>query len=65
MVIETAILSSNGQNANYLIFIFMNINQNLKNKMKIIKKVINKLILASNYHQTTIVACFYIISDTI
>ena len=44
--------------ANYLIFVFMNINQNLKNKLKIIQKVINKLSLASNHHQTTIVACF-------
>ena len=44
--------------ANHLIFISMNINQNLKNKWKIIKNVINKLILASNHHQTTIVACF-------
>ena len=48
--------------ANYLVFIFMNINQNLKNKWKIIKNVINKLILASNHHQTTIVACFFISS---
>ena len=46
--------------ANYLIFIFMNINQNLKDKWKIIKNV--KLILASNHHQTTIVACFFILS---
>ena len=49
--------------ANYHIFRFMNINQNLKNKWKIIKKnVINKLILASNHHQTTIVAFFFISS---
>ena len=45
--------------ANYLIFKFMNINENLKNKGKIIKKnIIDKLILASNHHQTTIIACF-------
>ena len=44
--------------ANYLIFIFMNINEKLKNKGKNIKNIINKLILASNHHQITIVACF-------
>ena len=44
----------------------MNINETLKNKEKIIKKKHhNKLISAPNHHQTTIVACVYIISDTI
>ena len=46
------------QYANVLIFIFMNINENLKNKGEVIKHIINKLILASTHHQTTIVACF-------
>ena len=44
---------------NYLIYIFMNIDKKHINKGKIIKKnIINKLILASNHHQTSIVACF-------
>ena len=43
---------------NYLICIFMNINEYLKNEGKIIKNTIYKLILAPNNHQTTIRACF-------
>ena len=42
----------------------MNINENLKNKVKIIKNAINKQIKAQNNHQATIVVSFYIISDT-
>ena len=43
---------------NYLICIFMNINENLKKIREIIKNTINKLISAPNHHQTTIVECF-------
>ena len=43
------------RDANYLICIFMSINENLKNKGE---NKINKLISALNHHQTTIVACF-------
>ena len=42
----------------------MNINENLKNKGNYNKKhTINKQISAHNHHQTTVLACFYIISD--
>ena len=58
-------LLSHDLRCNYLICIFMNINENLKNKGKIIKKHHKWLISTPNHHQTTIVACFYIISDTI
>ena len=44
----------------------MNINENLQKWSKIIKKKnINEHILAQKHHQTTIVASFYILSDSI
>ena len=43
----------------------MNINENLKNKGKIIKTHHKQLISAPNHNQTTTDACFHIISDTI
>ena len=43
---------------NYLICIFMNINENLKTIRDNIKNTINKLISAPNNHQLTIVECF-------
>ena len=46
--------------ANYLICIFMNINENLNNKGKIVKKHHKYLISNPNHHQTTIVAFFFI-----
>ena len=36
----------------------MNINENLKKWVKIIKNTINKQIPALNHHQTSVVACF-------
>ena len=52
-------LSSLARASNYLICIFMNINEieNLKNKEKIVKNIINN-ISNPNHHQTTIVAIF-------
>ena len=47
---------------NYLICIFMNINENLKKIREIIKNTINKLISARNHHQTTIVE-YFILSE--
>ena len=43
-------------NANYLICIFMDTNENLKNEGKSLN--INKLISATNHHQTNIVEYF-------
>ena len=43
--------------ANYLICIFMNTNENFKNEGKILKNI-NKLISATNHHQTNIVEYF-------
>ena len=45
------------RNANCLICIFMNIDENLNNTGNH-KNTINKLISAPNHHQTTIGACF-------
>ena len=46
------------RDANYLICIFMNINENLENKGNHEKNTINKLISVPNHHQTTVVECF-------
>ena len=43
----------------------MNINENLQKWSKIIKNNINEDISAPKHHQTTIVAIFYILSDSI
>ena len=43
----------------------MNINETLKNEMKIIKTPYHKHVSAQNHHQTTIVASSYITSDTL
>ena len=43
----------------------MNINENLQKLSKIIKKNLNEHISAQKHYQTTIVASFYILSDSI
>ena len=43
----------------------MNINENLQNWSKIIKNNIHDHISAQKHHRTTIVASFYILSDSI
>ena len=43
----------------------MNINENLQKWSKIIKNNINEHISAQKHQQTTIVASFYILSDSI